>query len=311
MHCPCLSLDAKAYMRFYTPLLVAISSIAFSCTLSLGAQWDCYDPQPGHPTATERQAFIDEMRDLTPTVERKYGVPAGALAAMAINESGYGWTRTALHANNLFGWKFYSKRAAGDRGSFTLTCQPPEDINNHYVAFLDRADAIDFVAKKLALLPWYKSGTDAYRRARADGAEEQGITRKWIATIAQHYNSQPQRYVQIITQIMNNPLSPSDQVSTTQNLYLLSQGARVTNLSNGPPQDAANSPDSYVTYAEGRINPWKSARCDAPKLDYPRWIGFPVTLCNYTDIGVTVRTFMLNADRAKQGPLDRQCLSGC
>ncbi len=38
----------------------------------------------------------------------------------------------------------------------------------------------------------------------------------------------------------------------------------------------------------------------ALRFDYPRWNGFPVTLCDYTDIGVTVRTFMLNADRNRQ-----------
>lgn len=40
--------------------------------------------------------------------------------------------------------------------------------------------------------------------------------------------------------------------------------------------------------------------CDAvPNLLYPRWIGFPVTLCRYHDVGATVETYFLNADRAK------------
>lgn len=60
------------------------------------------------------------------------------------------------------------------------------------------------------------------------------------------------------------------------------------------------TPDDDVAYAESRIHPWKSSHCDAPNMNYPRWEGFPVTLCEYSDIGVTVKTYMLNADKAKQ-----------
>jgi len=58
--------------------------------------------------------------------------------------------------------------------------------------------------------------------------------------------------------------------------------------------------DDDIVYAESLITPWQSAHCDAPVMNYPRWEGFPVTLCKYTDIGVTVKTYMLNADRARQ-----------
>jgi hypothetical protein len=260
---------------------------------SAAAEWGCYDPQPGHPTAAEKQGFVDELRSLTPAVEQKYGVPAGALAAMAIIESGYGWTRTALGANNLFGWKFNSPQAAGGRASFTLECQPPEDENNHYVSFASRADGVDFVGQKLATLANYKPATDVYRRARADGADIPTITQSWVAAIAQHYNWKPQQYLETVTRVLNDPLSPSDAISTGQNLYRLSQTTT-------PPQQDAAPPDPDLAYAEQKVIPWKSAHCDAPRLDFPRWAGFPVTLCDYSDIGVTVRTYMLNADRAKQ-----------
>lgn len=53
-------------------------------------------------------------------------------------------------------------------------------------------------------------------------------------------------------------------------------------------------------YAEQNIRPWKSSRCEPPVFNFPRWRGFPVTCCEYSDIGVTVRTYMLNAGKARQ-----------
>lgn len=205
-----------------------IGLVIFLCSLSLGGEWGCYDPQPGHPTPDERRKFVDEMRALMPAIEDKYGVPAGALAAMAIQESGYGWTRTALSANNLFGWKFYSKQAAGGRESFTLACQPPEDENNHYVVFADSRDAADFVAGKLASLAYYTPATIAYKEARARGDDVREATRAWVAAIAVHYNWRPQQYTELVTRVMNNPLSPSGEISAKDNLYQLSERAQAT-----------------------------------------------------------------------------------
>lgn len=78
-------------------------------------------------------------------------------------KSGYGWTRIALEAQNYFGWKYYGPAAAEGRDQYTLTCQPPEDINNKYVKFLNLDDAVNLVARKLATLPAYKSDTQYYQ----------------------------------------------------------------------------------------------------------------------------------------------------
>jgi hypothetical protein len=67
-----------------------------------------------------------------------------------------------------------------------------------------------------------------------------------------------------------------------------------------PSEERGGSVSDDIVYAEQKIVPWKSRHCDPPRLDFPRWAGFPVTLCDYSDIGVTVRTYMLNADRGKQ-----------
>ena len=64
-----------------------------------------------------------------------------------------------------------------------------------------------------------------------------------------------------------------------------------------PPTGAPDA--DALAFAEQSITPWQSAGCDPPRLDYPRWIGFPVRRCAYTDLGATVHTYMLNADRHK------------
>jgi hypothetical protein len=84
----------------------------------------------------------------------------------------------------------------------------------------------------------------------------------------------------------------SDTISSDQNLYRLSQAPKAPDVSKVIRDD--------IAYAEHKIVPWNSTHCDPPRLDYPRWEGYPVTRCPYSDIGVTVHTYMLNADRAKQ-----------
>ena len=61
----------------------------------VSAEWGCDDPQPGHPTAAEKRAFVVEVGSLAMRAEERNGVPAAAITAMAILESGYGWTRLA------------------------------------------------------------------------------------------------------------------------------------------------------------------------------------------------------------------------
>ena len=53
------------------------------------------------------------------------------LAAMAIDESGYGTIRVALAANNIFSFKWISATQAGGRSADTLSCQPPEEQGKH------------------------------------------------------------------------------------------------------------------------------------------------------------------------------------
>lgn len=67
-------------------LLLSLSSVASA------QSWLCYGPQSGHPTTAERQAFVERVSTAAIKAEQDYGVPAAAIAAMAIIESGYGFT---------------------------------------------------------------------------------------------------------------------------------------------------------------------------------------------------------------------------
>jgi hypothetical protein len=286
------------------PLFFAYAFLLFAGDARVDT-WNCYDSQPGHPTVAERMTFIQDVSAPAVQSERKHGVPATALVAMAIVESGYGWTRTAINANNLFGWKHTNAGASDGLASYTLTCQPPGDVNNKYIVFHNRAEAIDYVAHKLATLAYYRTDTEAYKAARARGDDVITAVKAWIAGISDPYNWHPAEYVHSVTRVMNNPVAPSDTISSEYNLYKLSQeqsyeantdltletnwrqpSTAVTALIGTPEEIAATK--AYFSPRVGHL------RCDPPDLHTPRWEGFPVTKCRYSDVGVTTTLLMLN-----------------
>lgn len=271
---------------------LVVSLILFGIASAAHAQdWRCYDPQPGHPTAAEKVDFVKTVSELARSAESKYGIPAPAIAAMSIVESGYGWTRTALDANNDFGWKYYSPTAAGGRPSYTLGCQPAGDPNNHYVVFTNAADGMDFVASKLATLSIYRPAAAAYKQARTAGQASDTSAKAWLTAIAQHYNATPADYVNAVTKFMNDPFTPSDQVSASGNLYQLSTTAGAAPAAQANP----NSHDDVLT----KTRAWYASKlgtrqCDPSSNDFPRWSGFPIQRCVYVDTRVQVQTYMLN-----------------
>jgi hypothetical protein len=190
-------------------------------TIGNTQEWGCYDPQPGHPTISERKAFVDDVSRYALNAERKYGVPAPAIVAMAIHESGYGYTRIGLNANNLFGFKWTSATSAGRRGAWELTCQPNWDKNRFYIQFKDRADAIDFVAGRLAHSRYYQTDTEAFKAAMVRGDDRPRAIAAWVDGISDPYNYDPPSYTRTIKRLLNNALAPSDTLSSTGNLYRL------------------------------------------------------------------------------------------
>jgi hypothetical protein len=202
--------------------------------------WGCYDLKPGHPTASERRDFVEEVARLATTAEERYGVPAAALVAMAIAESGYGWTRLAINTNNLFAWKHFPGPATDGREYWVLECQPDEP-GNRFVVFADRAEAVDFVARQLATSENYREDTERYRQDRAaedtraalkrlglnqaapgSGAGVIEAVNRWVQGVADPYSSNPEKWIRDVRSILNDPYTPSDRLSPEHNLYRLS-----------------------------------------------------------------------------------------
>jgi uncharacterized FlgJ-related protein len=188
--------------------------------------WGCYQTKPGHPTAEEREAFVREVSALAVQAEKAHGVPASALAAIAIAESGYGWTRLALEANNLFAWRFVPADAAG-RKSYTAKCKG-RLARARFMVFASRAEAFDFVAARLARLKAYRKHTEAYKAARQRGEASERAVNAWLSGIARRYSGKPDEFSKKIIRIMKNPANPGDVVAPDVTLYRLSAGTRAT-----------------------------------------------------------------------------------
>ena len=57
-----------------------------------------------------KESFINKISIPAMEANRKWGIPASVIIGMAILESGYGTTRIAINANNLFGLILIKKR---------------------------------------------------------------------------------------------------------------------------------------------------------------------------------------------------------
>jgi hypothetical protein len=186
---------------------------------TLAATWGPYDPKPGHPTEAERDAFVTEISQYAREAEQMYGTPAADVTAMACNESGFGWTKIALNANNLFGWKWYSAETAGGRPPWTLVDQPASDPGNQYVTFSDRRDAVLFVAQKLASNTRYKPHTDRYVSDIGSGVDVKTAADRWIYGVAYAGYNPFEHYPVTTIKFMNNYRTPSATRSPAYDLY--------------------------------------------------------------------------------------------
>lgn len=233
-------------------------------------RWDCYAPEPGHPTAAEKSAFLTTSAVAAQEAERTYGVPAAAILAMAAVEGGYGFTRTALFAKNAFGYKFGSTATAGGRGAYTLGCQPSWDVGNRYIVFSSIRDGILFVSQRLATrADWanYKGPTDRYRAARNAGANVTTAVNAWIDGIADAgYNYDPPTYKRTIKSMI-----------AANGLYAYS-GAVAPGGSTSPPAGGGSAPTST----------WVSI--DAPAAD--AYVSGSVALRASASSGVTKVVFV-------------------
>ena len=154
---------------------------------------------------------------------------------MAIHESGYGFTRTALNAKNLFGWKDFSTNGQ----AYVLTCQPADDPGNRYRIFSTFADSVLAVGKSLgrtAARPEYAKATTYYLSEVAANVAAPDATLHWLQAIQKaHYNPFAS-YPRDTIRFANNYLAPGDTISPEHNLYTSAASNRA------PADDAANSP---------------------------------------------------------------------
>ncbi|WP_336046708.1 glucosaminidase domain-containing protein [Solibacillus ferritrahens] len=122
------------------------------------------------PSIQRKKDFINEISTYAMKANEKWGIPASAIIGMAIIESGYGTTRIAINANNLFGIKVWGYNP---ENAWQLQGQPDEDYervpvladygedrkiydeskrrDNWYRAFSTYKEAVNYLAGNLLL----------------------------------------------------------------------------------------------------------------------------------------------------------------
>jgi flagellum-specific peptidoglycan hydrolase FlgJ len=173
----------------------------------------CYDPV-GPLTDTIRKEFVQFAAASAARAEGRHGVPGPILAAMSIQESGYGRTRLAVLSNNVLSYKRPKDPAlSGGRPKFTLWCQPAYDVGRDYIWFGSKDAAFDYVAWSLANRPQYKAASDAYKAAIAAGMDRRVAGEAWLKAIAPTYTADT-KYVARVLDLAANPLqAPQPQSS--------------------------------------------------------------------------------------------------
>ncbi|MBU9721305.1 MULTISPECIES: muramidase family protein [Bacillaceae] len=78
------------------------------------------------PSEQEKEEFVNQITEFGINASKQYGMPASAIIGMSIIESGYGTTRTAHFANNLFGIKVWGYNPPN---AWQLKGQPDEDFD--------------------------------------------------------------------------------------------------------------------------------------------------------------------------------------
>jgi len=141
-----------------------------------GRNNNAYQAALDRPTEEDRAQFVADLGELAIEAQRDYGVPACLVGGMAVVEGGYGFTRLAYFANNLFAMKYWNQKdpsgAASGVATWQLRGQPDEAwdgsvkvtasygtdravfdesrrYDNRYRAFETRAEAVAYLAGKV------------------------------------------------------------------------------------------------------------------------------------------------------------------
>ncbi len=160
-----------------------------------------YNPAIGHPTSNEQANFIYSIKNAAISAQASYGIPASAIIGIACIEGGYGFTRSAYYANNIFGIKVWAQNPAG---GWQLKGQPDENggsvpviasygrdrslfkegarYDNWYRRFASREEAIRYFCD--LILRKYQPARANYQKRIVTGASPQKAAKQFCREIA-------------------------------------------------------------------------------------------------------------------------------
>lgn len=156
-----------------------------------------------YPSLKMKEDFINEISTYAMNANEKWGIPASAIIGMAALESGYGTTRIAVNANNLFGIKVWGYNP---KNAWQLKGQPDEDYepvpvltdygqdrkiydeskrrDNWYRAFSSYKEAVDYLAGNLLLNDRYRFAKTNYEERMKKGWSYERASKEYLFDIA-------------------------------------------------------------------------------------------------------------------------------
>ncbi len=175
-----------------------------------GKNRNIYATAIGHPTAQEARNFIAEISADAQYLSRKYQIPASIVIAMAALESGYGYSRNAVYANNFLGIKQWKGNIYN---AYQLKGQPDEHEgkvaiieitadgqyiydeanrpDNWYKRFNSRYDCLAFLVEEIFLHKtglWkrdYSSIARFYQGQIAEGVDKYSAAYSFVYSIGE------------------------------------------------------------------------------------------------------------------------------
>ncbi|MER2030147.1 MAG: S-layer homology domain-containing protein [Solibacillus sp.] len=169
----------------------------------LGRNSNAYLSTYEYPSIKMKADFINEISTYAMKANEKWGIPASAIIGMAILESGYGTTRIAMNANNLFGIKVWGYNP---KYAWQLKGQPDEDYepvpvvmdygkdrkiydeskrrDNWYRAFSSYKQAVDYLAGNLLLNDRYRFAKTNYEERMKKGWSYERASKEYLYDIA-------------------------------------------------------------------------------------------------------------------------------
>ena len=169
----------------------------------LGRNSHAYLSLYGVPSTQMKKDFINEISQYAIQANEKWGIPASAIIGMAIIESGYGTTRIAINANNIYGIKVWG---SNPNYAWQLQGQPDEDNeaipvladygedrkvydeskrrDNWYRAFDSYKEAVDYLAGNLLLNQRYRFAKTNYEERIKNGWSLEKASKEYLYDIA-------------------------------------------------------------------------------------------------------------------------------